>query len=59
MDGSPGESGAARHRLTPDVRLILESGVRAPSGHNTQPWRFDVDGDTIRVLPDLGRRRGG
>ncbi|MDI9584504.1 MAG: nitroreductase family protein [Acidobacteriota bacterium] len=56
MDGSSGGSGAARHRLTPDVRLILESGVRAPSGHNTQPWRFDVDGDTIRVLPDLGRR---
>ncbi|NSW54827.1 MAG: nitroreductase family protein [Armatimonadetes bacterium] len=56
MEDRRGETDPAQHRLTPDIRLILESGIRAPSGHNTQPWRFDVDGDTIRVLPDLTRR---
>lgn len=30
--------------------------VLAPSSHNTQPWRFTVDGNSIVISPDLKRR---
>jgi len=28
----------------------------APSGHNTQPWKFSLKGDCIRIFPDFTRR---
>lgn len=28
----------------------------ALSGHNTQPWRFSLNGDSIRIFPDFTRR---
>jgi len=31
------------------VQKILEAGAQAPSGSNSQPWRFDVRGNEIRV----------
>jgi len=39
-----------------DIKKILEYGVMAPSSHNSQPWKFEVSGDTIKVLPDFKRR---
>lgn len=39
--------------MTPPTELlheILRDACRAPSGDNTQPWRFKVSGDTIRVI---------
>lgn len=35
-------------------RKILEAGVQAPSGGNSQPWRFEVSGNTIAIymLPE-------
>jgi hypothetical protein len=27
----------------------------APSGHNTQPWRFSVNEYSIRIFPDFTR----
>jgi nitroreductase len=38
------------------LRACLEDAVAAPSVHNTQPWRFRVDGSTIEILADRGRR---
>lgn len=37
-----------------EIQKILEAGVCAPSGDNSQPWRFVVDGDVVHVfnLPD-------
>lgn len=32
------------------IQKILEAGVQAPSGSNSQPWRFEVRGDTIDVI---------
>ena len=32
------------------IQRILEESVNAPSGDNSQPWRFTVDGDTISVF---------
>jgi hypothetical protein len=43
--------------LTPDVtRAILEAAVRAPSVHNSQPWRFRVTDESIELLSDPARR---
>jgi hypothetical protein len=35
---------------------IIRFATLAPSGHNTQPWKFQVQGNTIRILPDPSRR---
>jgi nitroreductase len=43
---------------TDDLGVILESAGLAPSVHNTQPWRFEVDGDTIEVRADPSRQLG-
>lgn len=34
---------------------MLELAVKAPSGHNTQPWLFRVGEDRIEIFPDLDR----
>jgi len=38
------------------TKQLIPFAVRAPSGHNTQPWQFSVEQDTIRIHPDLSRR---
>ena len=38
------------------MRELVRYATLAPSGHNTQPWKFAVVGDTIRILPDYSRR---
>jgi nitroreductase len=35
---------------------LFRSATLAPSGHNTQPWRFSADDDAIRIYPDFTRR---
>jgi nitroreductase len=43
--------------MTPDqLTQVLETAVRAPSVHNTQPWLFEVDGDTLQVRADRSRQ---
>jgi hypothetical protein len=34
---------------------VLADGVRAPSAHNTQPWRFVLDGAAVHVHADRTR----
>jgi len=38
-----------------DVTAVVESAVRAPSVHNSQPWRFRFDPSFIDVFLDEGR----
>ncbi|HTY40107.1 MAG TPA: nitroreductase family protein [Candidatus Paceibacterota bacterium] len=34
-----------------DIQKVLEAGVQAPSGSNSQPWRFVVrDGKTVEII---------
>lgn len=35
---------------------ILHYATLAPSGHNTQPWKFSIRDNTIRIFPDYTRR---
>ncbi|RRD56403.1 nitroreductase [Comamonadaceae bacterium OH2545_COT-014] len=40
----------------PDGLFMVEHAIRAPSGHNTQPWLFHLGADHITITPDLRRR---
>ncbi|RJP33768.1 MAG: hypothetical protein C4536_03780 [Actinobacteria bacterium] len=35
---------------------MVHYATLAPSGHNTQPWRFGIGEDRIAILPDFTRR---
>lgn len=38
------------------ARALIHAATLAANSHNTQPWRFQVQGSQIRILPDLSRR---
>lgn len=38
------------------MKEIVRYATLAPSGHNTQCWRFRLDNRSISILPDLSRR---
>jgi hypothetical protein len=38
------------------ARELIRYATLAPNGHNTQPWQFTAEGDTICILPDDFRR---
>jgi hypothetical protein len=42
------EGGDAAEKLT----FLLRYAVLAPSGHNTQPWLFSVEGETLALYAD-------
>jgi hypothetical protein len=38
-----------------DFRYLIEYAIKAPSGHNTHPWKFENILDCIVVHPDFSR----
>lgn len=34
---------------------LISYAVLAPSGHNTQPWKFRIRDNSIEIIPDYGR----
>lgn len=38
-----------------DLIKLVEFAVKAPSGHNTQPWKFKLEDSTITIFPDYQR----
>ncbi|WP_342634323.1 Acg family FMN-binding oxidoreductase [Mesorhizobium hawassense] len=45
-----------RDRLTPDLEAVVRYATLAANSHNTQPWRFQLEGHAIEIRPDLQRR---
>lgn len=35
---------------------IIQDAIKAPSGHNTQPWKFRIENQRIVITPDFKRR---
>lgn len=60
--GGYGEAAAATWRLIEadgpgfPARALVHAATLAANSHNTQPWRFMVEGQAIRIRPDLDRR---
>ena len=42
--------------VTTSLRRAVVRATRAPSIHNTQPWRFVIDGSALELWGDSGRR---
>ena len=42
--------------LTEKLQFLLNFAVLAPSIHNTQPWFFRVEGDTVELYADWSWR---
>jgi hypothetical protein len=40
----------------PEAEALIRLATLAPSGHNTQPWKFLIQGNSIRIYPDFSRR---
>jgi hypothetical protein len=38
------------------AEYLIATAARAPSVHNTQPWRFRVDGDAVELYADQHRK---
>lgn len=43
------------HAQNPDFRFMIEQAIRAPSGHNTQPWLFKENENSIEIHPDFSK----
>lgn len=58
LDDYQAYAAALRAPLPPDpvVAELIRFATLAPNGHNTQPWRFAVSGQVVRLMPDLERR---
>lgn len=41
--------------MLPDIKKMITYASMAPSGHNTQPWKFQTEGHYIKLLPDYSK----
>ena len=39
-----------------DFEFLVAQAVKAPSGHNTQPWKFRQNESAVEIYPDFDRR---
>jgi hypothetical protein len=52
----PAEELTDGRKLPFDPRELVRMAALAASSHNTQPWKFRIEADTITILPDFTRR---
>lgn len=58
LDGYEEEAARERRLLAADPALtgFVRMATLAANGHNTQPWKFRLDENRLRILPDFTRR---
>ncbi len=39
------------------IKFLVRYGILAPSGHNSQPWKFKIEENKLTILPDFSRSR--
>jgi len=39
------------------LKFLIRYAILAPSGHNSQPWRFLINNSSIEIWPEYERRR--
>lgn len=42
-------------RIEDKAKFLVRYAILAPSSHNTQPWKFQIESNVIRIFPDLQR----
>jgi (2Fe-2S) ferredoxin len=42
-------------RMNHDFVQMVTYATKAPSGHNTQPWKFELLAHSINIIPDLSK----
>ncbi|GAB4109257.1 MAG: hypothetical protein Kow001_09090 [Acidobacteriota bacterium] len=45
-----------RRETTVVFESLVADATMAASSHNTQPWRFEIRENLIRIMPDFSRR---
>jgi hypothetical protein len=43
------------HTQNPDFLFMVEQAIKAPSGHNAQPWLFKINESGIQIYPNLDK----
>ncbi len=43
----------AKDNTMKNAKELIGYAIKAPSGHNSQPWKFAIDDDTITIYPDF------
>jgi nitroreductase len=58
MQAYNGAAAATRAALkqTPEMADFIRYATLAPSGHNTQPWKFRAADGRVQIVPDFSRR---
>lgn len=44
-------------KIESKIKHLIRYGILAPSGHNSQPWKFFIDKNVLEIWPDYKRRR--
>lgn len=47
--------GAYLNAQNPDYTRMVEYAIKAPSGHNAQPWKFKLTENRVEIHPDFSR----
>ncbi len=46
-----------KSRWNTKVKYLLNYAILAPSGYNTQPWRFDIQDNHLDIIADMSKAR--
>lgn len=41
--------------MNDEIKKLIEFAIKAPSGHNTQPWKFNCTDQAVHIYPDFER----